>query len=68
MLRTILVGLDGSEHSDAALGLAIRWAKRFDALLIGMGCVDERGIHGPEEVLVGEAYFERQKSRAHDSH
>ena len=58
MLRTILVGLDGSEHSDPALGLAIRWAKRFDALLVGMGCVDEPGIHGPEEFLVGEAYFE----------
>jgi nucleotide-binding universal stress UspA family protein len=59
MLRTILVGLDGSEHGDAALGLGIRWAKRFDALLVGMGCVDEPGIRGPEELLVGRAYFER---------
>ena len=57
MLRTILVGLDGSEHSDSALELGIRWAKRFDALLVGMGVVDEPGIHGPEEYLVGEAYF-----------
>ncbi|WP_406695855.1 universal stress protein [Singulisphaera sp. Ch08] len=57
MLKTLLVGLDGSEHSEAALELAIRWAKRFDALLVGMGCVDEPGLHGPEEILVGEAYF-----------
>ena len=62
MLRTILVGLDGSEDSDSALELAIRWAKRFDALLVGMGCVDEPGIHGPEEFLVGEAYFDRLNS------
>jgi nucleotide-binding universal stress UspA family protein len=59
MLRTVLVGLDGSEYSDSALGLAIRWAKRFDALLVGLGCVDEPGIRGPERYLVGESYFDR---------
>ena len=59
MLRSILVGLDGSEHSDSALELGIRWARRFDALLVGIGVVDEPGIHGPEEYLVGEAYFRR---------
>ena len=57
MLRSILVGLDGSEHSDSALELGIRWARRFDALLVGIGVVDEPGLHGPEEYLVGEAYF-----------
>ena len=35
MLRSILVGLDGSEHGDSALELGIRWARRFDALLVG---------------------------------
>lgn len=59
MLRSILLGVDGSEHSEAALGLAIQWARRFDALLVGMGCIDEPGLHGPEEYLVGEAYFDR---------
>ena len=43
MLRSILVGLDGSEHSDSALGLALRWASRYDALLVGIGCIDEPG-------------------------
>lgn len=57
MLRSILVGLDGSEHSDSALELGIRWAKRFDAMLVGIGIVDEPGIHGPEEFWAGEAYF-----------
>ncbi len=59
MLRTILVGLDGSEPGRAALNFSMRLAKRSDALLIGMGCVDEPGIHGPEELLVGEPFFER---------
>jgi nucleotide-binding universal stress UspA family protein len=59
MLRTILVGLDGSEHSAGALKLAMEWAKRLDALLVGMGCVDEPGIHGPGEHLMGEVYFDR---------
>ena len=57
MLRTILVGLDGSESGHSALKLAIRWSRRYDALLVGMGCVDEPGIHGPEEIIAGEGYF-----------
>ena len=57
MLRSILVGLDDSEHSDSALELGIRWAKRVVALLVGIGVVDEPGSHGPEDYLVGEAYF-----------
>ncbi len=57
MLRSILVGLDGSANSDSALELGIRWARQFDALLVGLGVVDEPGLHGPEEYLVGEAFF-----------
>lgn len=57
MLRSILVGLDGSRSSQAALELAIRWTKRFDALLVGLGVVDEPGLHGSEEALVGKAFF-----------
>lgn len=59
MLKTILVGLDGSETGKAALGLAMRWAKQYDALLVGIGCIDEPGLHGPEEFLAGPTYFER---------
>ncbi len=57
MLKTILVGLDGTTDSDAALELGIRWAKETDAMLIGLGVVDEPGIHGAEEVWLGEVYF-----------
>ena len=59
MLRSILVALDASEHGGSALEYGIRLARRFDALLVGLGLIDEPGIHGSEEYLVGEAYFER---------
>ena len=32
MLRSILIGLDGSEHSDSAFELGLRWARHRDAL------------------------------------
>ena len=46
MLRTILVGLDGTEYSDAAVELGIAWAKRFDCLLVGVGVIDEPTVRG----------------------
>jgi nucleotide-binding universal stress UspA family protein len=62
MLRTILVGLDGSHESDAAFELGLRWAKRHDALLVGMGIVDEPGIRVAEEVLLWEPVFRSAES------
>lgn len=59
MLRTLLVGIDASPESSGVMELAIRWAKQYDALLVGIGIVDEPGIHGPEEALVGAVYFEK---------
>ncbi|MEW4567332.1 universal stress protein [Tautonia sp. JC769] len=63
MLRSVLVGLDGSEHGDAALELGLRWAKRFNALLVGLGVIDEPGIHGAEETWLGEVYFRQINER-----
>jgi nucleotide-binding universal stress UspA family protein len=54
MIRSLLVGLDGSDDSTAATELGIRWARRFDALLVGLGIVDEPTIRGPETVLEEE--------------
>jgi nucleotide-binding universal stress UspA family protein len=45
-MRSILVGLDGSEDCLPAVDLGIRWAKRFDSLLVGIGVVDEPAIRG----------------------
>lgn len=46
MVQSILVGLDESEYSRAAVELGIDWAKRFDCLLVGIGIVDEPSIRG----------------------
>ncbi len=58
MLRSLLVGLDGTPACEGVLDLAIDWARRGDLLLVGLGVVDEPGIHGPEEMLIGEVYFQ----------
>lgn len=58
MLKSILVGLDGSPHSKVALDLGIRWAKRFDALLVGLGIVDVPAIGKAVPLPVGAAVFQ----------
>lgn len=65
MLKSILVGLDGSQYSEVALELGIEWAKRCDALLVGLGIVDEPTIRSPEPIpLGGSAYrLERDEYR-----
>ena len=47
-MRSILVGLDGSEDCLPAVDLGISWAKRFDSLLVGIGVVDEPSIRGAQ--------------------
>jgi nucleotide-binding universal stress UspA family protein len=57
MLRSILVGVDGSEYSTAAVELGIQWAQRSDAVLVGLGIIDAPTISKPEPVpLGGSAY------------
>lgn len=60
MLRTLLAGLDGTEASHGVLNLGIRWARRYDALLVGTVVIDEPGLHGPEEWVLGENILMRR--------
>ncbi len=53
MLRSLLVGLDGSTFSETAVTLAIRWAQRCEALLVGLGIIDQPTIRAAEPVLLG---------------
>lgn len=46
MMRSILVGLDGTDDCRVAVDLGICWARRFDCLLVGIGVVDEPTIRG----------------------
>lgn len=61
MLRSLLVGLDGSPYSSTAMELGIRWAQHADALLVGLGIVDEPTIREPEPVPMGGAAYKVQR-------
>ena len=56
MLKSILIGVDGSPSSTAAVELGIQWAKRFNALLVGLGIVDDTTIYTPEAETLGADY------------
>lgn len=47
-MRSILVGLDGSDDCLSAIEHGISWAQRFDCLLVGIGVVDEPAIRGSQ--------------------
>src|SRR5258708_1116776 len=70
MLRTVLVAVDGSACSFTATTLALDWARRFDARLLGLGIVDEPSIHRPEPVPVGAGAYKkaRDEARMADAH
>ena len=53
MLKSILIGVDGSPSSTAAVELGIQWAKRFNALLVGIGIVDDATIYTPDAETLG---------------
>jgi len=64
MLRSILVGLDGSAYSTAAVELGIRWAQQSSAMLVGLGVLDEPTISKPEPVPIGGSSFKKQRDEA----
>jgi nucleotide-binding universal stress UspA family protein len=70
VLRSILVALDGSPWSEAATTLALDWAGRFDARLIGLGVVDEPSIDRGEPVPMGAYEYKkhRDETRLADAH
>ncbi|MCO6453943.1 MAG: universal stress protein [Pirellulaceae bacterium] len=57
MLRGILVGLDGSPYSDAAVELSLRWASGSGAELFGLGIVDEPTIRKPTGLMIGSGHY-----------
>lgn len=64
MLKGILIGLDGSAYSVAALELGFRWARAFDARLVGLGIIDEPDIRRPEPVPIGGSPFKEHRDEA----
>ena len=55
MLKSILVGLDGSACSSTAVGLGLRWRRDADALLVGLGSSTPRRSAGPSPCRWGPA-------------
>jgi nucleotide-binding universal stress UspA family protein len=64
MLRSILLALDGSPYSDAATTLALEWATKFDASLVGVGVLDKVGITKPEALPIGVSAYKKERDEA----
>ena len=64
MLRSALVALDGSAYSETATALAIDWAKRHGARLLGLGVLDAPSIQGAEPVPLGAGAYKRARDEA----
>ena len=61
MLTSILIGLDGSPYSEVAVELGIQWAKKLNAILVGLGIVDEPTICRREPVPLGGSVYKRER-------
>lgn len=61
MLRSVLIGLDGSAYSTSAMELGIIWARRFNTLLVGLGVIDEPTIRAAEPVPLGGMHYKHHR-------
>ena len=64
MLKRILVGLNGSEYSLAAMELAIGLAKQHQAGLLGLGIVDLPRLTASEPVPLGAGAYKHERDAA----
>ena len=63
MLESLLIGLDGSQHAKSAMELGLRWAKKFNAFLGGIGIVDVPELCSAEMMPVGGAYYKKHRDQ-----
>ena len=64
MLRSVLVALDGSVYSEPAVALAIDWARRSGARLVGLGVLDAPSIQRAEPVPLGAGAYKQARDEA----
>jgi nucleotide-binding universal stress UspA family protein len=64
MTASLLVGLDGSPYSEAAVELGVQWAQRIGASFDGLAIVDEPTICGGEAIAVGGSAFKARRDTA----
>lgn len=60
MIKAILTALDSSPASQTAAHLSLRLAKLYDAVLLGMGIVNELWISSTEAIPLGGASFKTE--------
>lgn len=64
MLRSILIGLDGSKYSAAGIELSLRWARRFKARVAGLGVIDAPTICKPVGVPLGGGEYKLARDQS----
>lgn len=65
MIRSILVGVDGSPWSERALEWSLRWSKASQAMVIGLGIIDSPSIQGGTAVPMGGGAFKDKIDERH---
>ena len=60
MLKSILLVLDDQGVDHGSVDMAIRWAVEFDALLVGLGVIDEDAVRPAEPVPLGAGQAKRE--------
>lgn len=63
MVRNILVGLDNSPYSRAVADLAVGWAGRFGAGVVGVAVIDEPRISAAVPTGIGGGYYKFRVER-----
>jgi nucleotide-binding universal stress UspA family protein len=61
MIKSILVGLNGTQASESAAQQALQVAAEFQAKLIAVGIVDRAQVCPPESVPLGAGDFKRER-------
>ena len=64
ILKSILVSIDRSSDSTPAMELALGWARRFEAELVGVGFIDEYSIEVAQEYLYKEGLIAEREPAA----
>lgn len=57
MLKHIVVGLNGTQYSRAAVEVALSWAQRYQAEVLGVAVVDAPGLAAAEPVPLGAGIY-----------
>jgi nucleotide-binding universal stress UspA family protein len=63
MLHHLLVGIDVSTYSTAAVELGIRWAEHYGAGLVGLGVIDAPTICKAQPVPLGATAYKVQRDK-----